>query len=138
MSRERGTVDGGNSASTNESISSISSISLVRPVLPTIHLPVALSGLRIQASAIDPVVLLHLRDDLRIGQLVRGLDSDKTVKQRLGSAETLLELQLGLPRPEDKKSLGLPQLSDDLVELPVKMLAVAVLVFLLASAVLRA
>jgi hypothetical protein len=61
-----------------------------------------------------------------------------TVRQRLGSAETLLELQLGLARPEDQKSLRLPQLSDDLIVVPVKMLAVAVLVFLLASAVLRA
>jgi hypothetical protein len=51
-------------------------------------------------SAIDPVVLLHLRDDLRIGQLVRGLDSDNTLRQRLGACETLLELQLGLTRPE--------------------------------------
>ena len=87
-----------------------------------------------QSSAIDPVVLLHLRYDLRIGQLVRGLDSDNVLRQRLGAAETLLELQLGLTRPEDQKSLGLPQLTDDLVVVPVKMLAVAFLVFFLATA----
>jgi hypothetical protein len=47
-------------------------------------------------------------------------------------------LQLGLTRPEDEKSLGLPQLTDDLVVVLVKMLIVAVLVFLLASALPRA
>ena len=83
-------------------------------------------------------MLLHLRYDLRIGQLVRGLNSDNTLRQSLGMAETLLELQLGLTRPEDQNSLGLPQLTDDLVVVPVKMLAVAFLVFFLASAVLRA
>ena len=83
-------------------------------------------------------MLLHLRDDLGIGQLVRGLDSDNTLRQRLGAPETLLELQLGFTRPEDQKSLGLPQLADDLVVVPVKMLIVAFLVFFLASAVLRA
>lgn len=68
----------------------------------------------------DPIVLLNLRDDLRIGQLVRGLDSHNTPRQRLGAAQTLLELQLGLTWPEDQKSLGLPQLTDDLVVVPVK------------------
>ena len=82
-------------------------------------------GVLKRASAIDPVVLLYLGDDLRIGQFVRRLDSDNTVRQRLGAAETLLELQLGLTRPEDQKSLGLPQLSDDLVIVPVKLLPVA-------------
>jgi hypothetical protein len=83
-------------------------------------------------------MFLDLRYDLRIGQLVRGLDSDNTLSQRLGAAETLLELQLGLTRPEDQNGLGLPQLTDDLVVVPVKALAVAVLVFFLAPAVVRA
>ena len=83
-------------------------------------------------------MFLDLRYDLRIGQLVCGLDSDNTLSQRLGAAETLLELQLGLTRSEDQKGLGLPQLTDDLVVVSVKMLAVAFLVFFLAPAVLRA
>jgi hypothetical protein len=82
-------------------------------------------------------MFLDHRYDLRIGQLVRGLDSDNTFSQRLGAAETLLELQLGLTRPEDQDGLGLPQLTDDLVVVPVKVLAVAVLVFFLAPAVLQ-
>jgi hypothetical protein len=82
-------------------------------------------------------VLFHLRDDLWIGQLVGGLDPDNTRRQCFRAAETLLELQLGLTRPEDEKSLRLSQLPDDLVVVPVKMLAVAVLVLLLAYAVLR-
>jgi hypothetical protein len=49
-----------------------------------------------------------LRHDLRIGQLVRGLDSDKALSQRIGATETLLELQLRFTRPEDQKGLGLP------------------------------
>jgi hypothetical protein len=48
----------------------------------------------------------------------------------------LLELQLGFTRPEDQKSRGLPQLIDDLVIVPVKMLALALLVCFLASLVL--
>ena len=83
-------------------------------------------------------MLLHLRDDLGIGQLVCGLDSDNTLRQCLGAAETLLELQLGLTRPEDQKSLGLPKLTDNLVVVPVKLLAEAFLVFFLAATVLRA
>ena len=47
------------------------------------------------------VVLLHFCHDLRIGELVGGLNLLHTLKQRLGAAETLLELQLGLTRPED-------------------------------------
>ena len=74
-------------------------------------------------------MFLDLRYDLRIGQLVRGLDSDNTISQGLGVAEALLELQLGLTRPEDQKGLGLPQLTDDLVVVRVQMLAVAFLVF---------
>ncbi len=64
--------------------------------------------------------MLHRRDDLRIGQLVRGLDSDKSLRERLGAAETFLELPLGLTRPEDQKSLRLSQLTDDVVVVPVK------------------
>jgi hypothetical protein len=89
-------------------------------------------------SAIDPVVLLHLRYDLWISQFVRGFNFDNMLRQRLGAAETLLELQLGLTRPEDEKSLGLPQLTDDFVEVPVQMLTVAFLVFFLASSILWA
>ena len=81
-------------------------------------------------------MLLHLRYNLRIGEFVSGLDFDSTLRQRLGAAETLLELQLGLTRPEDQKSLGLSQLTDDLIVVPVKMLTVAFLVFFLASAIL--
>jgi hypothetical protein len=47
-------------------------------------------------------------------------------------------LQLGFTRPEDQKSLGLPQLADDLVVVLVKMLAVAFLVSFLAALVLGA
>ena len=89
-------------------------------------------------SATDPIVFLDLRYDLRIGQLVRGLNFNDTLSQRLGAAETLLELQLGLTRPEDQNGLRLPQLTDDLVVVPVKVLTVAVLVIFLAPAILRA
>ena len=58
-------------------------------------------GRRPIVSAVESVVLLHLRDNLRIGELVRGFDSDNTLGERLGAAKTLLELQLGFPRPED-------------------------------------
>jgi hypothetical protein len=94
--------------------------------------------LAIRVSTIDPEVLLHLRYDLWISQFVRGLNFDNMLGQRLGAAETLLELQLGLTRPEDEKSLGLTQLTDDFVVVPVKMLTVAFLVFFLASSILRA
>jgi hypothetical protein len=93
---------------------------------------------RANPSAIDPIVFLDLRYDLRIGQLVWGIGSGNTLSQRLGAAETLLELQLALARSEDQKGLGLPQLTDDLVVVSVKMLAVAFLVLFLAPAVLRA
>src|SRR5688572_9243540 len=83
-------------------------------------------------------MFLDLRYDLRIGQLVRGLDSDDTLSQRLGAAETFLELQLGLTRPENQNRLGLPQLTDHFVVVPVKLLAVAFLVLFLAPGVLRA
>jgi hypothetical protein len=47
-------------------------------------------------------VLLDLRYDLGIRQLVRGLDSDKALSQRVGATETLLELQLRLTKPESE------------------------------------
>jgi len=45
-------------------------------------------------------------------------------------------LQLRFTRPEDQKSLGLPQLPDDLVVVSVQMLVVAFLVVFLNSAAL--
>jgi hypothetical protein len=83
-------------------------------------------------------VFLDLCHDLRIGQLVRGLHSDKTLGQRFGAAETFLELKLGLTRSEDQNGIGLPQLTDDLVVVPVQKLTVAFLVFFLAPTILRA
>jgi len=59
----------------------------------------------------DSVVFLDLRHDLRIGQSVRGLDSDETLSQRRGAAETFLEFQLGLTGPEDENGIGLPLLT---------------------------
>jgi hypothetical protein len=53
-------------------------------------------------------LFLDLRYDLRISQLVRGLDSDNTLSQRLGATETLLELQLRLARLEDQSASGFP------------------------------
>jgi hypothetical protein len=49
------------------------------------------------------------------------------IGQRLGSAEALLELQPGFA-PEDKKGLGLSELTDDLVVVTVKRHAVAFLI----------
>ena len=66
-------------------------------------------------SAIDPEVLLHSRHDLRLGQLVSGLDIDGALRKRLGSVETLLQFQLSLTRPEYQKGVGQPQLTDDVV-----------------------
>jgi hypothetical protein len=80
-------------------------------------------------------VFFDLRHDLRIGQLVRGLDYDKALSERLGATETLLEVQLCLTRPENQNGLRLPQLTDDLVVIPVQTLAVAFLVFFLAAAI---
>ena len=51
-----------------------------------------LAFLAIRVLKIDPVVLLHLRHDLWISQFVRGLNFDNMLRQRLGAAETLLEL----------------------------------------------
>ena len=73
-------------------------------------------------------MFLDLRDDLRIGQLVRGLNSNDTFSQRLGAAQTLLELQLSLAaRKSEPPRVAL--LTDDFVVVPVKLLAVAFLVF---------
>ncbi len=78
-------------------------------------------------------MLFHLRYDLRIGELVRGLNSNNVLRQRFGAAEPFPQLQLGLTRPEDQNSLGLSQLTDDFVVVPLEMLTVAFLVFFLAS-----
>ena len=83
-------------------------------------------------------MFLDLRYDLRIGQLVRGLNFNDTLSQRLGAAQTLLELQPGLTRPKNQNRLGLSQLTDDFVVVPVKLLAVAFLVLFLAPGVLWA
>jgi hypothetical protein len=85
-------------------------------------------------SAINPEVLLHSRHNLRIREfvsVVSGLDIDSALGKRLGSAETFLEFQLGLTGPEDQKRLGLSQLTDDLIVVLLKALAVPFLVFLL-------
>lgn len=87
-------------------------------------------------SAIDSEVLLHSRHNLRICEFVCGLDIDSALGKRFGSAETLLEFQLGLTGPEDQKRLGLSQLTDDLIVVPLKALTVPFLVFLLASVIL--
>ena len=83
-------------------------------------------------------MLFHLRHDLRIGEFVTGLDIDGAPRRRLGSAETFLQLQLGLTRPEYEKGLGSPELADDVIVVPVKTLIVAFLVLLLPSTVLLA
>src|SRR5687768_2735516 len=90
------------------------------------------------ASAIDPEVLLHLRNNLRIGEFVNGLDIDSALRKHPGPVDPLLEFQLCLPRSEDQKGLGLSQLTDDLVVVPVKALTVPLLVLLLASTILLA
>ena len=69
----------------------------------------------------DVVVLPDLGHDLRIGQRVRGLDFDNTRRQRLGAAETFIELTLGLARPEDQQRVRLPEVTDDVVVVLVKM-----------------
>src|ERR1017187_412486 len=80
-----------------------------------------------------PEVLRDLRHDLRISELVGGLVFFHMLRQRLGAAQTLPELQFGLTRTEDQKGLRLPQLPDDVIVVPVKMLAVAFLVLFLSS-----
>ncbi len=52
------------------------------------------------ASAIDPEVVLHLRHNLRIREFVSGSDTNNALRKRLGSAETFLEFQLCLTRPD--------------------------------------
>jgi hypothetical protein len=83
-------------------------------------------------SAINPEVLLHSRYNLRIREFASGLDIDSALGKRLASAETLLEFQLGLTGPEDQKRLGLSELTDDLIVVVLKALAVPFLLFLLS------
>src|ERR1051325_8383269 len=89
-------------------------------------------------SASDPVVFLHLRDNLRVRQFVRALDRYDALCRYLGAAETIPELQLGLAWPEEQKSVGLPELIDDFVVVLVETQIVPLLVFLLSAVVLRA
>ena len=83
-------------------------------------------------SAINPEVLLHSRHNLRIRGFVSSLDIDSALGKRLGWAETLLEFQLGLTGPEDQKRLRFSQLTDDLIVVLLKAVAVPFLVFLLS------
>ena len=83
-------------------------------------------------------MLFHLRHYLRVGQSASGRDLNGALRKRLGSAETFLQFQLGLTRPDDQKCVGQNQLTDNVVVVPVKLLAVALLVFLLASSTLLA
>jgi len=53
-------------------------------------------------------------------------------------AQALLQLQFCLAGPEDQNGFGLPELTDDVIVVPVELLAVALLVFLFAAAVLLA
>src|SRR5688572_11216354 len=89
-------------------------------------------------SAIEPEVLLHLRHNLRIREFVSGCDTNNALRKRLGSAETFLEFQLCLTRTEYQQGIRLTQLTDDLVVVLIKALAVPCLVLLLASAILLA
>ena len=63
--------------------------------------PVARQGV----SAVDSIVLLDLRDDLRIGQLVRTVDRHAAFGRDLGAIKAVLELQLGLTRPEEQEKV---------------------------------
>ena len=66
---------------------------VIRGWLPSeVHPPQVTSLSSSVLSATDPVVFFHLRDDLRIRQLVRGLDSHDALGQRFGVAQTLLQL----------------------------------------------
>ena len=78
-------------------------------------------------------MILHFCDDLRIGQLVCGLEIDGAAGKRLGAAETLLQFQLGLARSEDQNGFRQPQLTDDVVVITVQLLAVALFIFLLPA-----
>lgn len=81
-------------------------------------------------------MLLHPRHNLPIREFVSGLDVERALGKHLGSAETLLEFQLGLARSKDQKGLGLFHLTDDLIVVLLKALAVPFLVSLLAPAIL--
>jgi hypothetical protein len=60
-------------------------------------------------SAIDPVMLLDVRYDLGLCELVSGLDFDRKFRQYLRVADTLLELQLGAsPGPKIRSASGWP------------------------------
>jgi hypothetical protein len=52
-------------------------------------------------------VFLHLRHNLRVRQLVRALDGDTALLRGFRSPKPVLELQLGLARPEQQKRVGL-------------------------------
>ena len=86
-------------------------------------------------SAIDSEVLPDLRQNLRLGQFVSGRDVDGVLRKGCRSAQALLQFQFCLARPEDQKLLGIPDQTNDFVVVAVKVLTVACLVFLLASAV---
>ena len=86
--------------------------------------------------AIDPEMIFHFRHNLGIGELVRRFDVDRAFRKRLGAAETLLELELRFTWTENQKSNGFRQLTNNLIVVLVKTLAVPFLVFLLASAIL--
>ncbi len=60
-------------------------------------------------------MLLDLRHDLRIGQLVCAFDRDDALRQHFGATETILELQLGLTWPEEQKSVRLAKLADNVI-----------------------
>ena len=83
-------------------------------------------------------MILHLRHNLGIGELVRRLDVDRAFSRWLGAAEPLREFELRLTWTEDQKSVGLRQVTNDLIVELVETLAVPRLVFLLAAAILLA
>ena len=60
------------------------------------------------SSAIDPVVLLHFRYDLRISQLVRGLDFDDISDSALERLRRSLSCSLASPGPKIKRASGCP------------------------------
>jgi len=83
-------------------------------------------------------MLFHLRHNLWISEFVRCLDADAAFRMRLDATETLLEFELGFAETEDEEFIGIRQLTNDFIIVPVKMLAVAFLVLFLASAILLA
>jgi hypothetical protein len=83
-------------------------------------------------------VFLHLRHNLQICQLVRGVDRNTARGQSFGATKALLELQLRFTWSKEEKSVRLAKLTDDIVVKAVKVLAVPFLVLLLPSVFLRA